>query len=158
MATHFSNHTWRIPWTGEPERRQPIGSHRVRHDQIDLAQHTKQKRRDVGWFPPTKYTNTFAVNMCVLGGKWDKERFLKHPNTSGQILPKKWAQVKLRFYYQVSYKNLFFFRVLLAIITANESVDLYQWNLWLHVSPTHLHTTSSFTPVLPLPPGSLHSN
>ena len=40
--------------------------------------------------------------MCVLGGKWEKERFQKHPNTSGQIFPKKSAQVKLRFYYQMN--------------------------------------------------------
>jgi len=26
--------------------------------------------------------------MCVLGGKCDKERFQKHPNTSGQIAQK----------------------------------------------------------------------
>ena len=34
MATHSSSLTWSIPWTEEPGRLQPIGSHR---DRIDLA-------------------------------------------------------------------------------------------------------------------------
>ena len=32
MATHSSILAWRIPWTQEPGRLQPIGSQRVRHD------------------------------------------------------------------------------------------------------------------------------
>ena len=37
MATHSSILAWRIPGTGEPGRLQSMGSHRVRHDWIDLA-------------------------------------------------------------------------------------------------------------------------
>ena len=37
MATHSSVLAWRIPGTGEPGRLQSMGSHRVRHDWIDLA-------------------------------------------------------------------------------------------------------------------------
>ena len=32
MATHSSFLAWRVPWTEEPSRLQPIGSHRVRHN------------------------------------------------------------------------------------------------------------------------------
>ena len=32
MATHSSILTWRIPWTGEPGRLQPMRSQRVRRD------------------------------------------------------------------------------------------------------------------------------
>ena len=32
MATHSSILAWRIPWTEEPGRPQPMGSQRVRHD------------------------------------------------------------------------------------------------------------------------------
>ena len=32
MATHYSILAWRIPWTEELGRVQPIGSQRVRHD------------------------------------------------------------------------------------------------------------------------------
>ena len=32
MTTHSSILAWRIPWTEEPGRLQPIGSHRVQHD------------------------------------------------------------------------------------------------------------------------------
>ena len=32
MATHSSILVWRIPWTEEPGRLQPMGSQRVRHD------------------------------------------------------------------------------------------------------------------------------
>ena len=32
MAPHSSTLTWKIPWTEEPGRLQPMGSRRVRHD------------------------------------------------------------------------------------------------------------------------------
>ena len=32
MATYSSVLVWRIPWTEEPDRLQPMGSQRVRHD------------------------------------------------------------------------------------------------------------------------------
>ena len=32
MATHFSILAWRIPWTGEPDGLQSMGSQRVKHD------------------------------------------------------------------------------------------------------------------------------
>ena len=37
MATHVSILAWRIPWIEEPGGLQSIGSHRVRHNQSDLA-------------------------------------------------------------------------------------------------------------------------
>ena len=32
MATHSSILAWRIPWTGEPDGLQSMGSQRVKHD------------------------------------------------------------------------------------------------------------------------------
>ena len=32
MATHSSTIAWKIPWTEEPSRLQPMGSQRVGHD------------------------------------------------------------------------------------------------------------------------------
>ena len=32
VATHFSIHAWKIPWTEEPGELQSMGSQRVRHD------------------------------------------------------------------------------------------------------------------------------
>ena len=32
MATHSSILAWKIPWTEEPGRLQPVGSQRIRHD------------------------------------------------------------------------------------------------------------------------------
>ena len=32
MATHSSILAWRVPWTGEPDELQSMGSKRVRHD------------------------------------------------------------------------------------------------------------------------------
>ena len=37
MATHSSILAWRIPWTGEPGRLQPMESQRVGHDWSNLA-------------------------------------------------------------------------------------------------------------------------
>ena len=34
MAIHSSNIAWKIPWTEEPGRLQPMGSQRVRHDWV----------------------------------------------------------------------------------------------------------------------------
>ena len=34
MATHSSTLAWKIPWTEEPGRLQPMGSQRVRHDWV----------------------------------------------------------------------------------------------------------------------------
>ena len=36
MTTHSSIFAWRIPWTGEPGRLQPIGLQRAGHDCSDL--------------------------------------------------------------------------------------------------------------------------
>ena len=38
MASHSCILAWRIPWTKEPGRLQPMGSHRVGHDWSDFAQ------------------------------------------------------------------------------------------------------------------------
>ena len=37
MATHSSDLAWRVPGTGEPGGLLSLGSHRVGHDQSDLA-------------------------------------------------------------------------------------------------------------------------
>ena len=37
LATHSSILAWRIPWTKEPGRLQPVGSQRIRQDWRDLA-------------------------------------------------------------------------------------------------------------------------
>ena len=37
MATHSSILAWRIPWTEKPGGLQSIESHRVRHNQSNLA-------------------------------------------------------------------------------------------------------------------------
>ena len=48
MATHYSNLAWRIPWTEEPGRLQPMGLQRVRHDWATVTHiHTHACRRGV---------------------------------------------------------------------------------------------------------------
>ena len=44
MATHSSVLAWRIPGTGEPRGLPSMGSHRVGHDWIDLAQECEGER------------------------------------------------------------------------------------------------------------------
>ena len=39
MVTGSSILSWRIPWTEESGRLQPMGLQRVKHDSSDLAQH-----------------------------------------------------------------------------------------------------------------------
>ena len=38
MVTHSGVLDWRIPWTEEPGRLQPMGSQRVRHDLVTESQ------------------------------------------------------------------------------------------------------------------------
>ena len=40
MATHSSILAWRIPWAEEPGGLQSMGLKTVRHDYINLAEHT----------------------------------------------------------------------------------------------------------------------
>ena len=46
MATHSSVLAWRIPGTGEPGGLPSMGSHRVGHDQSDLAAAAAGSYRD----------------------------------------------------------------------------------------------------------------
>ena len=45
MATHSSILAWRVPWTEEPGRLQPMGSHRVRCDFHFLFFFQPEKRK-----------------------------------------------------------------------------------------------------------------
>ena len=44
MATHSSILAWRIPWTEEPGRLQPMGSQRVGHD-LAIKQQQQQQQQ-----------------------------------------------------------------------------------------------------------------
>ena len=44
MAVYSSILAWRIPWTEEPGRLQPMGSERVRHDLVTQKQQMRKKR------------------------------------------------------------------------------------------------------------------
>ena len=46
MATHSSILAWRIPWTGEPDGLQFMGSQRVGHDQATFIQFILTLRKD----------------------------------------------------------------------------------------------------------------
>ena len=47
MATHSSVLAWRIPGTGEPHRLLSMGSHRVRHDESNLAAVAAENTEDI---------------------------------------------------------------------------------------------------------------
>ena len=40
MATHSGTLAWKIPWTGEPDALQSMGSHRAGHNRKDLLAHS----------------------------------------------------------------------------------------------------------------------
>ena len=42
MATHSSILAWKIPWTEEPARLQPMGSERAGHDRVTSLHFTSQ--------------------------------------------------------------------------------------------------------------------
>ena len=50
MATHSSILTWRISWTEEPGRLQPIGLRRVRHDWRRLSMHVHRNTVGLPWW------------------------------------------------------------------------------------------------------------
>ena len=52
MATHSGVLAWKIPWTEEPGRPQPVGSQRVRHDSErahTLTSAVKIRPDSTGW-------------------------------------------------------------------------------------------------------------
>ena len=62
MATSFRMLAREIPWTEEPGRLQSIGSHRVRHDQSDLA-HTHRSF--------TRADRVLFLNALSFGASFD---------------------------------------------------------------------------------------
>ena len=71
MAAHSSFLAWRIPWTEEPGRLQPIGSQRVRHDRSDLAgmHEVVRKRREEGSSPSCRNLGKCNCKEAE-GGRW----------------------------------------------------------------------------------------
>ena len=41
MAIHSTSIAWKIPWTEEPGRLQPMGSQRVGHDRVTPRSHSR---------------------------------------------------------------------------------------------------------------------
>ena len=73
MAAHSRIHAWRIPWTEEPGRLPPTGSHRVRHNWSDSCTHTQElkegARRELSSFhPPDLLLSSGALvgRACLL--------------------------------------------------------------------------------------------
>ena len=62
MATHSSTLAWRVPWTQQLGRLQPVGSQRVRHDRV--ADTLELRESYEGW-------SLFSINK-----KQETERLL----------------------------------------------------------------------------------
>ena len=73
MATHSSTLAWRIPWTEEPGRLQPMGSQRVRPNWSDWAQH-----HALTFGKPTFTFPEFSsvvMYLCTYGHLWRPDYF-----------------------------------------------------------------------------------
>ena len=78
MATHSSTLAWKIPWTEEPGRLQPMGSLRVRHDWVaSLSLFTfmywRRKWQPIPVFLPEKSQRWGSLVGCCQWGctEWD---------------------------------------------------------------------------------------
>ena len=68
MAIHSSTLAWKIPWTEEPDRLQPMGSQRVGHDwATSLFTFMKEARFTAHWFPFSAHSQFFQslVPVCL---------------------------------------------------------------------------------------------
>ena len=87
MATHSSILAWRIPWTEEPGRVQPMGSHRVGYNQqLSTLRIITWEREAL----PRKQ-NVIVVEWCV----WVFEFFDKCGNRKQTSLHWLWMEVKI---------------------------------------------------------------
>ena len=66
MATHSSVLAWRIPGMGEPGGPSSMGSHRVRHDQSDLAKKKKMFKYKMSSCNPHYSCNTHQYSKALL--------------------------------------------------------------------------------------------
>ena len=67
MATHSSILAWRIPWTEESGGRQPIRSHRVRHERDNLVCRYPRGR---GWEERGDPPRFFSVENLLGSSSW----------------------------------------------------------------------------------------
>ena len=68
MATTFSMLAWRIPWTEETGRLQPMGSTRVRHDWVTNAMTTRHSLTFcTAWDTLAGYRGYFPLCVCLKG-------------------------------------------------------------------------------------------
>ena len=85
MATHSSVLAWRIPGTGEPGGLPPMGSHRVGHDQSDLAAAAESISCEMPGRMKHKLESRFlgeisvTPDMQITPPLWQKQRRPKHP-------------------------------------------------------------------------------
>ena len=75
MATHSSVLAWRIPWTEEPGRLQPIESQRVRQDWSDWARMHKQYKI----IKKKQNTRRYMCNPIFIAGLFTIAKIWKHP-------------------------------------------------------------------------------
>ena len=61
MAPHSSTLAWKIPWMGEPGGLPSMGSHRVGHDQSDLAAAAASRKLPVFFLFISGFTNMNVV-------------------------------------------------------------------------------------------------
>ena len=66
MATHSRILAWRIPWTEEPGRLQPMGSHWIRHDwQTNTHTHTHTDKLQAGMTGHKRFTGYGEIILML---------------------------------------------------------------------------------------------
>ena len=78
MASHSSTHAWKIPWTGEPERLQSMGSLRVGHDwatsvSLFTFMHWIRKWQPTPVFLPGESQGRGSLVGCCLWGRTESD-------------------------------------------------------------------------------------
>ena len=78
MATHSSTLAWKIPWTEEPGRLQPMGSQRVGHDSVSSLSlftfvHWRRKWQPTPVFLPGESQGRGCLVGCRLWGHTESD-------------------------------------------------------------------------------------
>ena len=78
MATHSSILAWRIPWTEEPGRLQPMGSQRVWHDWLSYHTHMHTHTHTHTWVEFLSFLHALFL-LAALCSMWDLSSQTRDP-------------------------------------------------------------------------------
>ena len=101
MATHSSTLAWKILWTEEPGRLQPMGSQRVGHNwatslSLFTFMHWKRKWQPSPVFSPGEFQGRGSLVGCCLWGRTESDTTEATAAAAATTIRSKWKAYTLK--------------------------------------------------------------